>query len=51
MLTLDEVARYHEVGQVTPAFRLGDDVISAIEAKAESLFASRPDLDQDYAPI
>ena len=50
MLTLEEVAHYHEVGQVTPAFRLGDDVISAIEAKAEALFASRPDLDQDYAP-
>jgi hypothetical protein len=50
MLTLKEVAHYREVGQVTPAYRLSDAVISTIEAKAEALFASRPDLDQDYAP-
>ena len=50
MLSLEEVAHYREVGQVTPAYRLSDAVISAIEAKAEALFASRPDLDQDYAP-
>ena len=50
MITPVEVAHYHETGQVTPAFRLGEDVISAIEEKAEALFTSRPDLDQDYAP-
>ena len=50
MLTPEEVAHYHGTGQVTPVFRLGEDVISSIEEKAETLFASRPDLDQDYAP-
>lgn len=50
MLTPDEVAHYHETGQVTAAFRLGEDVTSTIEEKAEALFASRPDLDSDYVP-
>jgi hypothetical protein len=30
MLTPEEVAQYHETGQVTPAFQLGEDVISSI---------------------
>ena len=50
MLSPEEVAHYHETGQVTPDYRLGDDVISAIKAKAVALFASRPDLDSDYVP-
>ena len=49
MLTPDEVAHYHETGQVTPIFRLGGDVIGEIQQKADALFASRPDLDPDYA--
>ena len=43
MLTPEEVAQYHETGQVTSAFRLDLDVISAIEEKMEALFAKRPD--------
>ena len=43
MLTPEEVAQYHETGQVTPALRLDLDVISAIEEKVEALFAKRTD--------
>ncbi len=43
MLTPEEVARYRATGQVTPAFRLGPGVVSAIEEKMEALFAERPD--------
>ena len=50
MLTPEEVARYHETGQVTPAFRLDGDVVAAIRERAERLFAARPDLDHDYIP-
>lgn len=48
MLTPEEVAHYHETGQVTAAFRLDDDIVSAIVERAETLFASRPDLDHDF---
>ena len=50
MLTPGEVEQYHEVGQVTAAFRLKDDIITAIQERAETLFAARPDLDHDYIP-
>ena len=50
MLTPSEVEQYHEIGQVTAAFRLKDDIITAIQERAETLFAARPDLDHDYIP-
>ena len=50
MLSPEEVAHYHETGQVTPKYRLGADVIAAIEEKMEALFESRPDLEPDFAP-
>ena len=45
MLTPEEVARYQETGQVTPKFRLSDDVVSDIRERMEAFFESRPDLD------
>ena len=48
MLTPEEVARYQETGQVTPKFRLSDDVVSDIRERMEAFFESRPDLDPDY---
>ena len=50
MLTPGEVEQYHETGQVTAAFRLEDDIVIAIQERAETLFAARPDLDHDYVP-
>jgi len=50
MLTPEEVSHYQETGQVTAGFRLDDDVITAIQERAETLFAARPDLDHDYTP-
>jgi len=50
MLTLQEVEQYHETGQVTAAFRLDDDVVTAIQERAETLFTVRPELDSDYLP-
>ena len=50
MLTPSEVEQYHETGQVTAAFRLEDDIVIAIQERAETLFAARPDLDHDYVP-
>ena len=50
MLTPDEVTHYHETGPVTAAFRLDDDIVTAIQERAEKLFAARPDLDHDYTP-
>jgi len=49
MLSPKEIAHYHETGQVTPDYRLGDDVISAVEQRMEALFTSRPDLDPNFA--
>ncbi len=50
MLTSQEVEQYHETGQVTAAFRLDGDLVTAIQERAETLFAARPDLDHDYIP-
>jgi len=50
MLTPEEVTHYQETGQVTASFRLDDDVVTAIQERAEKLFAARPDLDHDYIP-
>ena len=46
MLTPDEVAHFHETGQVTPATRLDAGLIAGMEA----LIAAHPELDPDYAP-
>lgn len=50
MLSPEEVAQYHETGQVTAAFRLDEDIVSAVVERAGTLFAARPDLDHDYIP-
>ena len=49
MLTPEEVAHYHNTGQVTPRFRLGDEVVSDIRERMEAFFSrltstSTPDL-------
>ena len=54
MLTREEAAQYQETGQVTPKFRLRDEVVRAIREKMEAHFAARPELDRNgslrYAP-
>ena len=45
MLTREEVAEFQETGQVTPKFRLGDEVVRAIKEKMEVHFAARPELE------
>ena len=50
MLTREEVAQYQETGQVTPKFRLGDEVVRAIKEKMEAHFAARPELEVNGSP-
>jgi len=50
ILTSDEIAHFHETGQVTPAARLDAGLIAGIETKMEALIAAYPELDPDYAP-
>lgn len=50
MLSAAEVARYDDVGQLTPGFRLSEDTVAQIEVKMDALFAAHPELDPDYAP-
>lgn len=41
---------YAREGQVTAPFSLGDNTVSRIRRKMETLFASRPELGTDYLP-
>ena len=54
MLTPEEVAQYQDIGQVTPSFRLQNDVVYAIEEKMTAHFSVDRDLDlselERYAP-
>ena len=49
MLTPEEVAHYHETGQVTPNYRLGDEVVSDIRERMEAIFETDPDVDPEFA--
>ena len=50
MLSLSEIERYHANGQLTPSFKLADEVMERVRAKMDMLFANHPELDPDYAP-
>ena len=46
-----EVAAYRSDGQVTPAFALGQDLLSDTRDAADQLVAARPDLRPEFIPL
>ena len=50
MLNERQVQRYFRDGQITAPFRLGEEVISAMQAKMEAFFNSHPESGTDYFP-
>ena len=50
-LTIDEVARYHRAGQVTPHWRLPDDAIVRMQRALERLLAARTDVRPDFIAL
>jgi len=50
-LSAEEVARYHENGQIEPAWRLPDDLLSRMRASLDRLVAARPDVRPDFIAL
>ena len=50
-LTADEIARYHEDGQLTPSSRLPRTFVARLQDSLTRLIAARPELRPDFIPL